>query len=290
MNTTEIKITDVRKLKGDSAFLLDDGETAVLYDSGFGFTGFDVAENIKKVLGERKLDYIFLTHSHYDHALGSAYVLKCFPTAKVVAGRYAAEIFTRDSAKSVMCELDRKCADQCGYGEYEFLGDDLRVDIPCSDGDIINAGKMQFRVLNLPGHTKCSVGFYCEERKLLLSTETVGVFDGEKTILPSCLVGYKMTLESIERVEKLKIKRLLSPHYGLLDENQTSYFLSNTKNSAERVIGEILNSIKQGLTDDEIFLNFKDKYWHGYIKEFYPYDALKLNTGIMINLVKKELL
>jgi metal-dependent hydrolase (beta-lactamase superfamily II) len=53
-------------------FLIDDGKTSILYDTGFGFTGDKVANNIKAVLKERKLDYIFLTHSHYDHALGSA--------------------------------------------------------------------------------------------------------------------------------------------------------------------------------------------------------------------------
>lgn len=285
----ELKVTDVRKEKGDSAFLLDDGETAILYDSGFGFTGFQVAQNIKNVLGDRPLDYIFLTHSHYDHALGSAYILRYFPDAKVVAGRYAAEIFKRDGAKRTMRELDRKFADKCGCGEYEFLGDGLRVDIPCDDNDIIRAGKMQFQVLNLPGHTKCSVGFYCKEYELLLSTETLGVYDGEGTILPSCLVGYKMTVDSIERVQKLKIKKLLAPHYGILNEKQTEFFIANMKNSTDKVIGEISENIKAGLTDSEIFEKFKEKYWHGYFKEIYPLDAMKLNTEIMINLIKKEM-
>ena len=95
---SEIKITDVRALVGDSAFLIDDGKTAIMYDSGFAFTGYEVADKIKKILGDRKLDYIFLTHSHYDHALGSVYALKYWPDAKVVAGEYAAKIFAKDSA------------------------------------------------------------------------------------------------------------------------------------------------------------------------------------------------
>ena len=120
-----------------------------------------VADNIKAVLGERKLDYIFLTHSHYDHALGSAYILRRYPDAKAVAGRYAADIFQRDGAKRTMKKLDAEFAAECGVTDYEFLGDELRVDIPCDDGDIIDTGDMQFEVLNLPGHTKCSVVFYC---------------------------------------------------------------------------------------------------------------------------------
>ena len=110
-----IKITDVRYQKGDASFLIDDGNTSILYDTGFGFTGYDVADNIKLVLGERKLDYIFLTHSHYDHALGSAYILRRYPDAKVVAGKYAVGIFERDGAKRTMKELDAKFAEKCEF-------------------------------------------------------------------------------------------------------------------------------------------------------------------------------
>ena len=96
-----IQITDVRSLPGDSAFLIDDGKTAIMYDSGFAFTGYRVADKIKQILELRPLDYIFLTHSHYDHALGSVYAKKYWPSAKVVAGEYATKIFAKPTAKSV---------------------------------------------------------------------------------------------------------------------------------------------------------------------------------------------
>ncbi|MBR2471628.1 MAG: MBL fold metallo-hydrolase, partial [Clostridia bacterium] len=162
-----IKITDVRVNPGDSAFLLDDGKTTIMYDSGFGFTGYAVADKIKNILGERKLDYIFLTHSHYDHAYGAAYALEYWPDAKVVAGEYAAKIFAKPTAKAVMRDLDSKFAKTCGVDAYEDKIDNLRVDIPVAEGDSVKAGDMEFTVINLPGHTKCSVGYYCKEEKLL---------------------------------------------------------------------------------------------------------------------------
>lgn len=285
-----IKVTDVRCDKGDSAFLLDDGKTAVLYDTGFGFTGFEVARNIRKVLGDRALDYIFLTHSHYDHALGSAYILRHYPDAKVVAGTYAVDIFRRDGAKRIMKELDSKYAAKCGVTDYEFLGDELRVDIPVNDGDVITAGDMQFEVLYLPGHTRCCVGYFCKEKRLLLSNETLGVYDGGKTIVPSYLVSYVDSITSIERVEKLDIRYILAPHYGILSKEQSEFFISNMKKASEKVARDILHSLENGRSDEEIIADFKAEYWHGYIKEIYPEDAVNLNTSIMINLIRKELL
>ncbi len=286
----EIKFYDVRVQPGDSSFLLDDGETTVLYDTGFGFTGFGVADNIKNILGDRGLDYIFLTHSHYDHALGSAYIIQRYPEAKVVAGAYAASIFPRDGAKKVMCELDRKFADKCGVGEYPFLGDKLRVDIPVNDGDIVEAGDMRFEVIDLPGHTKCSVGYYCRERGLLLSSETLGVYDGGEVIVPSYLVGYEMSLRSIERIEALGVRKLLSPHLGILNEQQTVFFLKNMKQASIAAAEFIAAMIKSGKSDDDIITEFKRRYIKGYIADIYPEDAAELNTSIMIGLIKRELL
>lgn len=283
-----IKITDVRAHVGDSAFLIDDGKTAIMYDSGFAFTGYQVADKIKAILGDRKLDYIFLTHSHYDHALGSAYALKYWPDAKVVAGEYAAKIFAKNSAKAVMRDLDNKFARKCGVDSYEDLIDNLKVDIPAADGDIIKAGDMEFIVLNLPGHTKCSVGYYNAKEKLLLGCESIGVYDGKAEVVPSYLVGVQMAIDSIERVEKLDIENILVPHFGLLDEDKTKVYLSIAKKNAVETAQEIAAMLKDGKSKEDAIEYFKDKYYNGYIKEVYPIDAMELNTGITVDLIKRE--
>lgn len=285
-----LKVIDVRVSLGDSGFLIDDGKTAILYDSGFAFTGYAMADKIKAYLGDRNLDYIFLTHSHYDHVLGSVYALKYWPDAKVVAGEYAVKIFAKDTAKSLMRDLDRKFADYNGIGEYEDLIDNLKVDIPVCDGDKITAGDMTFTVVNLPGHTRCSVGFYLESKKLLLSCESLGVFDGEGRVVPSFLVGYQMSLDSIRKAQGLDIENVVVPHYGYLDKEQTSFYLQEAYRSTVKVAEDIVNLMKKGGTKQEALELFKEEFYHGNVKEMYPVDAMELNTGIMIGVIEKELL
>ena len=285
----KIKITDVRAHKGDSAFLIDDGKTAVLYDTGFAFTGFAVADNIKKELGDRSLDYILLTHSHYDHAAGSAYILSRFPNVKIVASEYAAQVFTRDGAKKVMRDLDRKFAHACGVDEYEDLFDNLTVHHPVKEGDTIKAGDMLFTVLELKGHTRCSVGYFLESEKLLLSSESIGVYDGDKTIVPSYLVSYDDVIRSIEKVEKLNPRYLLLPHHGLLSKEQRDFYLHNAKKSSTDTFEEIKAMILAGKTKEQITQMFRNKFYKNRIKEIYPEDAMLLNTSIMISLVAKEI-
>ena len=285
----DIKITDVRALKGDSAFLIDNGKTSILYDSGFGFTGFKVADNIKAELKGRSLDYIFLTHSHYDHALGSAYVLSRFKDAKVVAGEYAVKIFDKPSAKALMRNLDKKFALKNGVESYEDLSDNLRVHIAVKDGDIIKAGDMEFTALNLPGHTRCSVGYYLESEKLLLSTESLGVYTEDGEVVPSYLVGYKLVIDSIKRVQKLNVEKILIPHYGVIEGDEAKAYLQKALINATQTAEEIVSILKSGRSKEDAINHFVKKYYKGKVKEIYPYDAMMLNTSITINLIEKEL-
>ena len=286
----DLKVTDVRILPGDSGFLLDDGQTSILFDTSFAFTGYQMADKVKELLGERKLDYIFLSHSHYDHVLGTPYVLKAYPEAKVVAGEYAAKIFAKPTARATMRDLDRKYATTCGVFEYEDLIDELKVDITVNDGDTIRCGDMTFTVVSLPGHTKDSIAFYLREKKLLLGSETLGVYFGEDTYLPFFLVGYQMSLDSFEKVKSMDIDYMLLPHYGVVDKEETKRFLKNSEWTFRDTAEKIVALYRAGGTVDDALAYYKDRFYKKNVKPTYPINAFNLNTSIMIELIKKELL
>lgn len=285
----DIKVTDVRILPGDSGFLLDDGKTSILFDTGFGFNGYRMAEKVKELLGERKLDYIFLSHSHYDHVLGAPYVLRFYPEAVVVAGEYAATIFAKPTARNIMRNLDRKYADTCGIGEYEDLIDDLKVDVTVNDGDEIKCGDMTFSVISLPGHTKDSIAFYLQEKKFLLGSETLGGYFGNDTYLPFFLVGYQMSLDAFAKVKQMDIDYMLLPHYGVVDKEETRRFLKNAELVFRDTAAEIVKMYKTGGTVEDGVEYYKKRFYTEIVAPYYPIDAFRLNTSIMVELIKKEM-
>ena len=281
------RVTDVRALPGDSAFLLDDGRQAFLHDSGFAFTGSAVADNVRRVLGDRPLDKILLSHSHYDHALGAVYVQRAYPTAQITAGAYAAGIFAKPTARAVMRDLDRKCAAANGVFDYEDLIDDIHADLPLDDGACVP--DTPFRVIAFPGHTKCSVGYYDAENGLLLSSETLGVCYGEDLYMPAFLVGYQMTLDAFARAKTLDVGAMLLPHYGLIGRAASAEFLERSEQSARDTADFILQLIKAGADDTEILSRYETAFYTDIICPVYPIDAFRLNTSLMIALVRREL-
>ncbi len=279
-------VTDVRALPGDSAFLLDNGEITILCDTGYAFTGARVAENVRRVLGDRPLDYIFLTHSHYDHAAGSVHIRRAYPDVTVVAGAYAAGIFAKPTARAVMRDLDRKCAAAHGITDYEDGLEALHADLCVDDGD--NIPGTGFTAVALPGHTRCSFGFYDADNRFLLSPETLGVLYGDDTCIPAFLVGYRMTLNAFVKARELDIDAMLLPHRGLVDGIRAAEFLHRSEQATLDTAEYFLGLMEQGLSDDEILARYTDAVYTSAVRDTYPPDAFRLNSSIMIALVRRE--
>ena len=101
-----------------------------------------------------------------------------------------------------MRDLDQKFAAKNGVKNYRDLIDNLCVDVEVLDGDKIQCGEMTFTVVELPGHTKCSVGFYLEENELLHCASFS--FEETKSILQTaykvCGQDCEITLDTIDKI------------------------------------------------------------------------------------------
>ncbi len=285
---TEFKVTSLKVLPGDSGYLIETGKSTILCDSGFGFTGEAMVKKIEEILQGRSLDYIFLTHSHYDHVLGSMNAKKRWPDAKIVAHEYAAKIFTKPGAREVMRNLDRAFALENGVSEYEDLIDTLQVDIAVSEGDIIKTNDAEFEVISLPGHTRCCIGFFCRKNKFLISCESLGTYGSADVIMPSYLIGYKEVIESIQKVKALNAENILVPHFGVISGEFCEKYVQKAECEAIALKDKIVKEIENGKTDEEIIEVLRDKYFKDYIKEIYPPKAFALNTSISIALIRRE--
>lgn len=51
----------------------------VLFDPGMAWYGEKTVEKIKEIIGDRPIDAVFLTHSHYDHVGALPVIKKYWP-------------------------------------------------------------------------------------------------------------------------------------------------------------------------------------------------------------------
>ena len=170
----DIKVTDAAAVPGSAALLVQNGDKAFMYDTGFGFCAEEMADTVEKILGGKKPDAIILTHSHYDHVMGCAVLADRWRDIPVIAGEYTAYVFTRPTALKTIYEMDVNAAHELDKKPYlTDCTDRLHVDKVVKDGEVIDVCGLKLETMAFPGHTKCSIGFYCRESKTLFSSETM---------------------------------------------------------------------------------------------------------------------
>ena len=105
-------IYDVSSARGSQIYLIVGSEKTAVVDTGMAYSAEGTVENIRKILGDRPLDMILLTHSHYDHVSGIPAMEKAWPNVQVYGGAYVKHVFESDKAKSVITELNKECGCQ----------------------------------------------------------------------------------------------------------------------------------------------------------------------------------
>ncbi len=272
---------------GGEFFLLSTKTHHALIDSGFSCCAKENAEELKKHINH--LDYIILTHSHYDHAGGSPFFKRVFPEAKVVSSEYAAYVFTRPGAKKLIREMTDFAAKGFGITGYEDLTDELITDIPLKPGEKIDLGDMSLVAIDSSGHTKCCFSYYSPEKKLLIAAETLGVPLSQTLVNPCCLISYGKTIESIKRAEKLDIEAMLLPHgYLLSGKEKCKAYFELSKKSHEETRKALKDAANKGMNKDELIAILKENFYTEETRKIQPEKAFYLNAGYIIDCMLKE--
>lgn len=282
------QIVNVGAVSGGEGFLLISDNVTLLFDSGFGCCGDVLVDNIKKVLGSRKLDYILLSHSHYDHAPGSAWCAKAWPDVKIISSYKAKDVFSRPGALAVMRKLDAAASEMYNITSKNDYFDDMRVDIPLNDGEYYSLNGLDMQLIAFPGHTKCSVGFFFPESKLLLSSETLGVYAGGETVSPAFLTSFAEGVASIEKAQKIEFNHILIPHFGMIHGKDCQKYIELSLKCCHLMWDMVTEGISNGKTHDELIELLKEHFFTEEKRVIQPEAAFVLNAGIIIDIINKE--
>jgi glyoxylase-like metal-dependent hydrolase (beta-lactamase superfamily II) len=240
-----------------------DGEEKFLVDVGPRASVEQLMEGLES-LKIRKLDFIFLTHIHIDHAGGTGVLVKRFPQAKVICHESGIPHLIRpqklwEGGKKALGELALK------YGEIE----------PVPENRLLSPEgfkKEGFQIIKTPGHSPhhCALIY----KGYLFAGDAGGVYIDlkDKSYLRPATPPrfmFEEAVESIDRLLEIDIREICYTHFGIHPDAKG--MLRNYKNQlhlwrdviAEQMkeLGEqdvVERCIRVLLERDGLFKFFKD--------------------------------
>lgn len=296
---------------GDSTLIIGSEKTAVI-DTAMDYCGERLADLLEKELSGRDLDYVFLTHSHYDHAGGVPALRGRWPELTVFGSRHAQDILVRKGARRTIRELAEMAGNQYldkggavdledSHEQYkpDYRDEELRVDSVVRDGDVISLGDHFVSVLETLGHTNCSLSYLVTERgsdgtapleSVMFPSESIGCYQDANTMEVPFLTGFQVTIDSIEKCRACRPDHIISPHFGLVAELDFDEYFDLAAREVYATRDYILERSREGLSEEAILERCIDHFWisRGEQRDEQPLPAFVINMKATIRVVMRE--
>ena len=276
--------------KSSEGNLLIGNKQSALIDCGMAFCAKDTIHKVKDALKGKPLDYLFLSHSHYDHIGALPFFRKEWPLLQTVTSEAGAAILMKDTPRRVIRELSLAAAEIYNTGSnnqnFDILNWDSKAlfgDIIVKEGDIISLGDLAVMVLETPGHTRDSLSFFVPELELLILNETLGVLMSDGTVFPCYLSSYSDTIKSTEKCAQIKYKQLSLPHRGITSNIEAEGFFGKSLASNAACYNFIQEMKNKNHNEDEMLELFHRQYSSELLLSYQPKEAFIANALAMFS-------
>ena len=243
-----------------AAYLVRGKENALI-DMGYASSAETVLRDLESSgFAAESIDYLLPTHVHLDHSGACGALAALFMAAAI-------RVHPKGEQHLVNPALLWEAASELfGEGLMKQYGRPLPINgnriKTIGDGDKINLGNgLTLLSIWTPGHASHHLSYLLEEEKMVFTGDAVGISSPGFPILipttPPTSFNLTAAVESLRRIRQSSPKRLLTPHFGIVEDPLDSidaniHCLEIWTAKIERMlnVGFAIEAIVTTLTDD----------------------------------------
>lgn len=211
-------------------YLVDGRDEYAILGGGMTYIVPDVMAQIKAAdIEVEKIRRLVVHHSHFDHVGIAPFLKQQWPWIKITASVRAEELLAREDVVAGIVALNQMMLPKTTQNSLRESLDikTIGVDETVAQGDVLACGDLDFEVIDVPGHSSCSMAVYIPGEKVLSASDSAGILYGDM-VFAAANSNFDLYQASLEKLAEYEVAVHLFEHYGALIQPAGSKFMKQS--------------------------------------------------------------
>ncbi|MFH1985036.1 MAG: MBL fold metallo-hydrolase [Pseudomonadota bacterium] len=274
------------------AYLVGGGGDYALLGGAMAYVAPDVLAQIAAFgIGEKEIRRIVILHSHFDHCGMVPFLKRRWPWAVVTASERGRDLLKKQKVVDSIELLNRAMIAQNGLADggqkldLGFFGMD--VDAVVKDGDVLACSDLSLQILEVPGHSSCSIAVYVPEEKALFASDAGGIPVGDR-VFTAANSNFDRYQQSLEKMARLDVEIHLAEHYGALAGEAGRGFSKKAMTAAAETREALEAAYAESRDEATATEAVTDLMMDGAPLGFLPREVVAMVAGQMVRFIAKK--
>ncbi|MCF8095212.1 MAG: MBL fold metallo-hydrolase [Desulfobacteraceae bacterium] len=277
-----------------TVYYLDGGTEAAIIGGGMVHLVPEVMEQIREFgIDERKISRMVILHSHFDHCGIAPFLKKKWPWVSVAGSEAAKAMLKKPKVVEQIHAMNHGAleranrlekAKEMGFADFEGL--DINEEL--KEGQKIPIGDRTLEILEVPGHSSCSIAVYVPEEKAMFGSDAGGIMLNDD-ILVAANSNFDKYQQSLEKMADRDVEIYLAGHYGACTQEDGRNFLPQSIHAAARFRRQIKESLDRTQDPDKTGEELTEEKMKNAPRDFLPREIVSLINRGMANFIFKQL-
>jgi glyoxylase-like metal-dependent hydrolase (beta-lactamase superfamily II) len=289
------KVTDRILLLGSKescAYLLMGKEAYAIIGGGTTYITASVLQQLKDFhIEENRIQRLVILHSHFDHCGMVPFLKKRWPWVEVTASARAKELLVAPKVVESIRALNRLLL--TAHGKEKPLADvkmefcAVDVDMVVQDGDMVQCDDLTMEILEVPGHSSCSIAVYVPQEKAMFASDAGGIPVGDR-IFTVANANFDQYLESLQKMARYDIDVYTAEHYGARTGDDAGRYLTQSMAAANELRRMMEVSLTRTKDVEKSIMEMTDLFMTWIPEGFMPREVIAVVAGQMVKNVAKQ--